>query len=79
MHLVTTKKLGLPQEARQAFDLLHQADILSKTLADKMKAMVGFCNIAVHDYQAINPTILINTLNKHLTDFTEFIVIVRQL
>lgn len=35
-----------------------------------MKAMVGFKNIAVHDYQAINQDILQQILDKHLSDFT---------
>ncbi len=73
MHLVAQKKLGLPQEARQAFDLLQQANLIDYDLAKRMKAMVGFRNIAIHDYQAVNPIILINVLEKRLTDFTDFI------
>ncbi|CAH0322901.1 MULTISPECIES: HepT-like ribonuclease domain-containing protein [Priestia] len=37
-----------------------------------MKAMVGFQNIAVHDYQAINQGILQQILDKHLSDFTTY-------
>ncbi|WP_257133880.1 type VII toxin-antitoxin system HepT family RNase toxin, partial [Bacillus wiedmannii] len=47
MHIVAGKKLGLPQSSREAFDLLVDADLLSKELASKLKAMVGFRNIAV--------------------------------
>lgn len=54
MHIVAGKKLGLPQSSREAFDLLVDADLLSKELASKLKAMVGFRNIAVHDYQSVN-------------------------
>ncbi len=37
-----------------------------------MKAMVGFKNITVHDYQAINQDILQQILDKHLSDFTTY-------
>nr|WP_290912296.1 DUF86 domain-containing protein [Anoxybacillus sp.] len=72
MHVVAQKKLGLPQTSRDAFTLLEQHGILSSSLSQKMKAMVGFRNIAVHDYQELNLTILQKILDNHLTDFTEF-------
>ncbi|MBB4073842.1 uncharacterized protein YutE (UPF0331/DUF86 family) [Anoxybacillus voinovskiensis] len=72
MHIVAQKKLGLPQTSRDAFTLLEQHGIISSSLSQKMKAMVGFRNIAVHDYQELNLTILQKILDDHLTDFTEF-------
>ncbi|AKS38137.1 hypothetical protein NP92_06160 [Anoxybacillus gonensis] len=79
MHVVAQKKLGLPQTSRDAFALLEQHGIISSSLSQKMKAMVGFRNIAVHDYQELNLTILQKILDNHLTDFTEFTkAIVRQ-
>lgn len=79
MHVVAQKKLGLPQTSRDAFTLLEQHGIISSSLSQKMKAMVGFRNIAVHDYQELNLTILQKILDNHLTDFTEFTkAIVRQ-
>lgn len=45
---------------------------MSKELAKRLKAMVGFENIAVHDYQAINLEILKNIIEKDLSDFLEF-------
>lgn len=37
-----------------------------------MKAMVGFRNIAVYDYQSINLSILQSIIDKHLQDFRRF-------
>ncbi len=37
-----------------------------------MKSMVGFLNIAVHDYQVINANILKKIIEHHLDDFTSF-------
>ncbi|KKI92786.1 hypothetical protein WQ54_07885 [Bacillus sp. SA1-12] len=72
MHIVAEKKLGLPQSSREAFTLLETADILSSSLATKMKNMVGFRNIAVHDYQEINIVILQKIVEVHLIDFMEY-------
>jgi uncharacterized protein YutE (UPF0331/DUF86 family) len=66
--MVAQKKLGLPQNSRDAFSLLEQHGIITPLLSQKMKAMVGFRNIAVHDYQEINLTILQKILDHHLID-----------
>lgn len=72
MHIVAVKKLGLPQQSRDAFTLLEAEGIIPSSLSDKMKAMVGFRNIAVHDYQEINLVILQKILDNHLVDFFEY-------
>ncbi|WP_078553354.1 type VII toxin-antitoxin system HepT family RNase toxin [Bacillus alkalicellulosilyticus] len=72
MHIVAQEKLGLPQKSRDAFSILEENGILSVSLSTKMKAMVGFRNIAVHAYQDINLEILQKILENHLGDFTEY-------
>lgn len=37
-----------------------------------MQAMVGFRNIAIHDYQSIDVEILKSILVKHLKDLEDF-------
>jgi uncharacterized protein YutE (UPF0331/DUF86 family) len=51
MHLVRLHRLGVPQETREAFAMLEQAHRLDARLADRFKKMVGFLNVAIHDYQ----------------------------
>ena len=41
--------------------------------------MVGFRNIAVHDYQALELEILEAILEKHINDFKDFTKVVLQL
>jgi len=72
MHFVAEKNLGLPQSSHQAFELLQQNNIIEQDLADRLKAMVGFRNIAVHDYQSINLGILQKIIENHLQDFEHF-------
>ena len=72
MHIVAQERLGLPQTSRDAFDMLESSSIIDEEIAKRLKAMVGFRNIAVHDYQTINLTILEKIVEKHLEDFTDF-------
>lgn len=72
MHVVSERKLGLPQSSRDAFELLHQNGLLDESLTRRMKAMVGFRNIAVHDYRSVQADILQSIIEHHLDDFRVF-------
>jgi len=72
MHLVRLHRLGLPQESREAFDLLEQAQRVSPELAAQMKKMVGFRNVAVHDYQRLSLEIVRSIVVEQLDDFLAF-------
>ncbi|RKD25615.1 hypothetical protein BEP19_01340 [Ammoniphilus oxalaticus] len=72
MHIVSEKRLGLPQTSRDAFDMLQSHSIIDEEMAKRLKAMVGFRNIAFHDCQTINLEILKQIVQKHLTDFTDY-------
>ena len=73
MYLVSTEKLGIPQNSRDAFELLNQKGIIDEKMLEKLKAMIGFRNIAVHNYQNLNLDILQRIVENHLEDFEEFI------
>ena len=72
MHIVSEKKLGIPQSSRDAFEFLSSHAIINENLSLQLKAMVGFRNIAVHDYQEINLEIVRVIVEKHLEDYLEF-------
>ena len=71
MHLVREGRLGVPQESRDAFDLLLQAGLIEAGLAGRLKRMVGFRNVAVHDYRKLNLQIVQKIVTDHLDDFLE--------
>jgi uncharacterized protein YutE (UPF0331/DUF86 family) len=73
MHQVALKRLGIPQNSRDAFELLANHQIISPDCAEKMKHMVGFRNIAVHDDQRIQTEILNSILIRNLTDFESYL------
>jgi len=72
MHLVRRFALGVPQDSRQAFDLLVDAGKLDAAMADALKRMVGFRNIAVHDYQRLNLAIVRSIIEHKLEDLRAF-------
>ncbi len=73
MHIISEKHLGIPQSSREAFDLLQQDGIIENEIVEKMKMMVGFRNIAVHNYQAINLEIIKNIINHDMNDIKKFV------
>jgi uncharacterized protein YutE (UPF0331/DUF86 family) len=48
------------------------ADDVLVNLADRLKKMVGFLNVAIHDYQKLNLEIVRRIVNDHLDDFLTF-------
>ena len=75
-HIVSTENLGIPINLKDVFVILEKNNILEHNLGNKMQKMVGFRNIAVHDYQAINPDILKSILVNHLKDLEDFYTII---
>jgi uncharacterized protein YutE (UPF0331/DUF86 family) len=71
-HLVRREKLGVPQSTRDVFELLARGGWLDANLADSLKRMVAFRNIAVHDYQSLLLPILVSVITQHLNEFLEF-------
>jgi uncharacterized protein YutE (UPF0331/DUF86 family) len=72
MHLVRVHRLGIPQDTREAFGLLEQAGRIDPALSARLRKMVGFRNVAVHDYQKLNLDIVRRILVEHLDDFLAF-------
>lgn len=72
MRVVTLRRLGVPQESPAAFELLQDAGVLAPDLCQRMKRMVGFRNVAVHDCQRLSRPILVAVLRERLGDFEEF-------
>lgn len=71
-YLIRREKLGIPQGARDVFALLETAGWIDNTLAESLKRMVGFRNVAVHGYQVLQLPIVRAIIEKHLGDFLAF-------
>jgi uncharacterized protein YutE (UPF0331/DUF86 family) len=72
MHLVRVRRLGIPQDTREAFDMLERAGIIDATLCGQLKKMVGFRNVAIHEYQKLNLDVVRAIITERLEDFLDF-------
>ena len=71
--LIRRERLGVPQGARDVFDLLERGQWIDASLAGDLKRMVAFRNIAVHDYRSLLLPITVNIITQHLGDFLRFV------
>jgi len=71
-HLIRRERLGVPQGARDVFDLLARGQWIDAGLAESLKRMVAFRNIAVHDYCSLLLAITVNVITLHLGEFLLF-------
>ena len=72
MHIISVRNLGAPQSGKGAFTILQDNNIIDKKMTKNMQGMIGFRNIAVHEYQELDLEILKNILDNHLGELREF-------
>ncbi|MDK2805168.1 MAG: hypothetical protein PWQ94_332 [Thermoanaerobacterium sp.] len=78
MHVVAEKSFGIPQNSRDAFELLRKNGVIDDALEKKLKSMVGFRNIAVHNYQLIDLKVVQDLIENGLNDLIVFSKIILQ-
>lgn len=71
-HLIRRDRLGAPQSARDVFALLASAGRIDAELCRRLQNMVGYRNIAVHDYQTLQLPITVAVITQHLGDFLAY-------
>ncbi len=72
MHLVADGRLGLPQSSVEAFQLLSHAGQIEPDLAQRMAKMVGFRNIAIHQYQDMETDVVHHIMKDGWRDLVAF-------
>lgn len=70
--IVKLRALGVPASTRDGFDRLVRASVIDQDLADRLMRMVGFRNLAVHQYQKLDLAIVRAVIEKNLGDLLEF-------
>ena len=58
MHVVAERHLGVPQSTADAFSLLQRAGLIDGPLAASLHGMVGFRNVAIHQYDQLDMNVL---------------------
>lgn len=62
----------VPRTLKEHFRLLGDAGVIDRDLEKRLVAMVGFRNIAVHNYEEIDVKILKSIVEHHLKDLEDF-------
>ncbi len=73
-HVVAESERPVPDTMSGVFDVLAAIGVIPNELTVSMKNAVGFRNIAVHNYQVIDWTIVYGICKKRLQDFRAFAI-----
>ena len=71
-HVVAAEGYGLPDSLAGTFSLLEQRGVIGADLAERLRKMVGFRNIVVHDYRVIDPRIVDSIVENSMNDLRAF-------
>jgi len=66
---VSRRGLGVPSDSADAFTILERESVLSPMVAERMRRMVGFRNVAVHEYRRLDPAVVRTVVEHRLGDF----------
>lgn len=58
MHVVADRHLGVPQSMAEGFTLLARAGVIDANLSASLQGMVGFRNVAIHQYEQLDLSVL---------------------
>ncbi len=72
MHVTADRGLGVPGDARGAFDLLAKAGLLPPALAHQLAAAVGLRNRIAHEYGALDLRLVHAAARDDLGDLEAF-------
>jgi len=70
--LVAQGHLGIPQSAADAFTLLERAGLVDAPLCRSMRGMVGFRNVAIHQYEELDHKVLEAIAATRFADWIAF-------
>ena len=71
-YLIKENALGIPETSRNAFQLLINNKLIPTELGESLQKMVGFRNIAIHNYETVSLSIVKSILDNKLSDFEQF-------
>lgn len=71
-HVISDERMRLPEGYADTFEVLIENGIIDKRLFPTMVKMTKFRNVIVHQYEKIDPAIVVSTLHRHLNDFERY-------
>ncbi len=77
-HIVSAESLGLPSAAGDSFVILAERGVLDSEMAERLRRMVGFRNIAIHEYSRLDPNIVEGIVKDRLGDLRQLMRVARE-
>ena len=77
-HIVSDQRLGEPRGNAALFSLLARGAWLNAETAQLLRSAVGFRNILVHGYVAVDAALVRLVLEQLLTDIDRFVIEIRE-
>ena len=76
-HVASAERLGEPRTNQELFELLQRGGWIDAPLASALRSAVGFRNLLVHGYAAVDKRIVRDVLENRLDDLVSFAEAVR--
>ncbi|NOY65259.1 MAG: DUF86 domain-containing protein [Nitrospirae bacterium] len=71
-HIISDRNLRMPTSYADTFRVLVEEGIIRTSLFKRLEKMAKFRNIIVHQYEQVEPEIVVSILKKNLKDFEEY-------
>lgn len=71
-HIISDEGFRLPEDAKDAFTVLAEKNVIKDATAQMMQKMVGFRNLVVHLYEKTDVEIVYGIYRNRLKDFDIF-------
>ena len=72
--IIKEQNLGIPEEDKQAFDILFDNGLISEEISEKLKDAKGMRNIITHEYAKIDDELVFESVAEQLIpDVRKFI------
>ncbi len=71
-YVIKKYKLGIPKSSKEIFEILEKEKIIEKDLSESLQNMVGFRNLAIHEYMKLKLEIIEYIIKEKIFDCLEF-------
>jgi len=71
-HMISDQAMRLPTGYADTFKVLMENRVIGKTLCGTLERMAKFRNVVVHQYETIDPRIVVSILHRNLHDFEKY-------
>jgi uncharacterized protein YutE (UPF0331/DUF86 family) len=71
-HIISDQEMRLPTGYADTFKVLMENKVIGKNLCGTLEKMARFRNLVVHQYETIDPSIVVSILHRDLRDFQKY-------